>query len=130
MDNIKNSKYFNDLFESLKEEDGYVHSEDQEIKTPEDLADFMSAELSSNIQYDFNIDFDDEDVIKFCEAIVLSNSKHDNSQEDNTVYIDDITGTLGNWLDDNLDKSIPQNVIDAINNAYVLARDYLCDEKR
>lgn len=51
------------------------------------------------------------------------------NQTENIVYIEDITGTLGNWLDDNLDKDIPQNVIDAINNAYVLATNCLCNKE-
>lgn len=64
----------------------------------------------------------DEDVI------AKSNIAETCDQGEDTIYIEDITGTLGNWLDDNLDKSVPQDVIDAINNAYVLARDYLCDD--
>lgn len=70
---------------------------------------------------------DDKDKLDE-DAIAKSNIAETRDQGEDTIYIEDITGTLGNWLDDNFDKSVPQNVIDAINNAYVLARDYLCDD--
>lgn len=126
MKNINNkNKYFNDLFERLKDDDNHVYANGEEIESPEDLADHICSTITSNIQYDFGIDFNESDVIELCTAVADANKETD----DETVFIDDVTGTLGHWLDDNLNKDIPKDVIDAINNAYVIATNYLCDKE-
>lgn len=40
---------------------------------------------------------------------------------DEIVYLTDITGTLGQWLDAEFSDEIPQEVIHALSTAYQLA---------
>lgn len=38
-----------------------------------------------------------------------------------TIYLDDITGTIGEWLDADFDNEVPQEVVDLLKRAYEIA---------
>ena len=38
-----------------------------------------------------------------------------------TIYLDDITGTIGEWLDADFDNEVPQKVVDLLKRAYEIA---------
>lgn len=40
-----------------------------------------------------------------------------------TVFLDDITGTIGEWMDNGFDEEVPQSAIDMLTNAYKICRD-------
>lgn len=62
--------FIDSLYNDLKNEDGVIEIEDNDIESSEDLADFMLAELQSNIQYDFGCEFSKADAIEFCKAVL------------------------------------------------------------
>jgi hypothetical protein len=39
----------------------------------------------------------------------------------NTIYLDDITGTIGEWLDGYFDDEVPNEIVDLLIKAYNLA---------
>lgn len=49
----------------------------------------------------------------------------DTEKSDEVVYLDNITGTIGQWLDNNFDNSIPSEVITLLQKAYELSAKLL-----
>lgn len=41
------------------------------------------------------------------------------------IYLDDITGTIGQWLDEGFDKEVPTEVIRLLQEAYKLSAQEL-----
>lgn len=39
-----------------------------------------------------------------------------------TVFLDDITGTIGEWMDNGFDEEVPRSAIDMLTNAYKICR--------
>jgi hypothetical protein len=39
----------------------------------------------------------------------------------NTIYLDDIAGTIGEWLDADFDSEVPYEVITLLQRAYKIA---------
>lgn len=39
----------------------------------------------------------------------------------NTIYLDDITGTIGEWLDADFDSGVPKEVVELLKKAYELS---------
>lgn len=67
-------KYFEKLFNALSEIDEetgerYIWLDSDTLDSPEELKKYMVNILTSNMQYDFHIDFDEENVKEFAEAI-------------------------------------------------------------
>lgn len=87
-------KYFEDLYKKLCNEDGqegpFISVDSEIIGTDNQLKDYMCAILKSNMQYDFGIDFTDDDVIKFAVALVSDYVK-DKSETDIIHMFDDQT---------------------------------------
>lgn len=93
----------------------------------EDVIDYFKNVIISNLEFDTGYQLS-QDELKNVLTVLLSSLNNDESNK--VLSIDDITGTLGEWLDDNIDKnSIPEEIKDAIANAYVKATEYLNDSK-
>ena len=84
----KTSTYFENLFNSLcekdKQENKYIQLDGDTLQSPEQLKEYMFNIIKSNMQYDFGIDFDDNDVIKFMTA---SMSDYINSKDYKTMNV-------------------------------------------
>ena len=66
--------YFEKLFNKLSEIDEetgerHIWADSETLDSPEDLKNYMVNVLASNMQYDFNIDFNEKDVEEFAEAL-------------------------------------------------------------
>lgn len=87
-------KYFEDLYKKLCNEDGqegpFISVDGEIIGTDNQLKDYMCTILKSNMQYDFGIDFTDDDVIKFAVALVSDYVK-DKSETDIIQLFDNQT---------------------------------------
>lgn len=42
------------------------------------------------------------------------------------IFLDDITGTLGEWLDEGFDDEVPVEVIKLLQEAYKMSAEMLC----
>lgn len=83
----KKKNYFADLFDKIADDEDPDYDQDDEdpdydqfekvisvdddfLHTPEELKDYMINILTSNMQYDFGIDYGEKDVKKFAEALL------------------------------------------------------------
>lgn len=71
-----NKDYIKELFEENKE--AFIDSE-LDIENPQDLEDVMISYITSNMQYDFDIDIDSNKL--FSNAIVKDEISHDEEIE-------------------------------------------------
>lgn len=67
--------YFEKLFNSLAQRDERtgeycVLLDSDELYSPEDVKNYFIKTITSNVQYDFGIDFDEGDVIEVAKALV------------------------------------------------------------
>ena len=74
------NNYFEKLFIRLaneKDNNGYsiISYDDGELYTPDDLKYYLIATLTSNVQYDFGIDYMEDDVYDFAEALFSDHQK-------------------------------------------------------
>ena len=120
--NIFINKLFNKLTNDTDECGSDIISVDgAEIVNEEDLIDYFKNTIISNLEYDTSYHLSQQELKDVLIALLSTMTDDDNT----VVSIDDVTGTLGYWLDDNIDSSdIPEDVKDAIANAYVKATTY------
>ena len=121
--NIFINKLFNKLTNDTDECGSDIISVDgAEIVNEEDLIDYFKNTIISNLEYDTSYHLSQQELKDVLIALL---STMTNEENENVISIDDVTGTLGYWLDDNIDSSdIPEDVKDAIANAYVKATTY------
>lgn len=72
----KANSYFAKLFKKLCNDyemgEPVIDIDGDVFRSPEALKDYMVATLTSNMQYDFGIDFTEKDVKKFAKALLES----------------------------------------------------------
>lgn len=101
----KKKTYFEKLYDSLCNDDGqegpFIQLDGDIIGTPEQLKKYLFNIIKSNMNYDFGIAFDDNDVIEFMTASL-------------TDYINSKNySTMKAVNDDNIDDSTLQKLSDA-----------------
>lgn len=103
-------KLFNKLTNDVDEcGNDVIEVDGAEIVDGEDLGVYFKNTIVSNLEYDTGYHLSESEL----------------KQVLNTIGNNDITEVLGSWLDINIDSSnIPEDVKDAIANAYVKAEEY------